>query len=154
MTLRYTMICWLFCFVSMTSCETKSSRDLVIQDNQHTSPHHQVQSRSGQVNQTSSTVEDHFYFSARPLMAATHAASPLVKGVLHQIQGGEEWIFKLAFNVDDALRAVYDRVVIGAFDLRLGTHRPSLIPTHYRVASSRLWWAHRGASTRTCTDAK
>ena len=108
------------------------------------------------------------HYSTALVIAATREASPLVKGVLHQLNGGDPWAFSLAFNVDDALRAARDQVTIGAFYLQRSAERrqsivhhdqPHHIQSHtasqresaqtydHRVASSYLWWAHRGATS-------
>ena len=140
----------MLCF--MIACEAKPSP---ISSRTYVHSESTLQSKSPEQGvDPSDVVKRHPYFSSQPLLISTHAASLLVKGMMHQVQGGEQWDLKFVFNVDGALKAAQDLVAIGAFYLHRADHGVKTSPStpHYRVATSHLWWAHRGATVQLSTQ--
>ena len=80
-----------------------------------------------------------------PILAATRATSPLLKGLLQQVREGEKINFQVSYDVDLAHLALNDGVIMAAL-----SSKKDEFSNHLLVAESTLSWA--GRYTRSMTE--
>jgi hypothetical protein len=97
-----------------------------------------------QLNQSPNDIEidrsspNHTLSIPASVIAIPRVASPLVKGLFQQARSGQKLDFQISYDVDQALDALKDNLILAAFNITLATESSGL-----PVGQSSLWWATR-----------